>query len=64
MLPNPDHKKILSAMNKEFHCSGGIVDDAVYGKIIKLTGDQRDQAKNFLIKNNLATDTSIIMHGV
>ena len=57
-------KKILSAMNKEFHCSGGIVNDKLYGKIIKMTGDHREGVKNFLIRNGLSTEISIIIHGV
>lgn len=52
-------------MNKEFHCSGGIAEDPAYGgQIIKLTGDQREGVKAFLIKSNLGTASNIKIHGV
>jgi len=58
-------KKVLTAVNKEFHCSGGISEEACYGgTIIKLTGDQREGVKNFLIKSNLGTANNIKIHGV
>jgi translation initiation factor SUI1 len=58
-------KKVLTAVNKEFHCSGGIADEPAYGgTVIKLTGDQRDGLKAFLIKNNLGTAANIKIHGV
>jgi len=46
-------KKMLSSLNSEFHCSGGIVEDRTYGKIIKMTGDHRERIKDYLVKNEL-----------
>jgi len=57
-------KKTLSALNNEFHCSGGIAVDPTYGQIIKLTGDQREGVRAFLVKNNIAAAASIKIHGV
>jgi len=62
---NVNLKKVLAAVNKEFHCSGGVAEEPAYGgTVIKLTGDQREGLKNFLIKNNLATANNIKIHGV
>ena len=57
-------KKLLSAFNKQFHCSGGIVDDPTYGKIIKLTGDQKDNAYDFILLNEIADKMSVKKHGI
>ena len=61
---NINMKKLLSAFNKAFHCSGGIVDDLIYGKIIKLTGDQKDKAYDFIILNEIADTMSVKKHGI
>lgn len=62
---NVNLKKVLTAVNKEFHCSGGIAEEPAYGgTVIKLTGDQREGLKAFLIKNNLGSAANIKIHGV
>lgn len=57
-------KKLLSSFNKEFHCSGGISDDKNVGRIVKLTGDQRANLKDFLIRNSIVRDDELKIHGV
>lgn len=63
-----DLKGLLSKLNKEFHCSGGIVEDkkpfkGSFRKHLKLTGDQRDGAKRLLISSGIPRDC-IKLHGV
>lgn len=63
-LPNDlDLKKILKALKKEFCCNGCIVDDKDLGKIIKLTGDQRQTASNFLVKEEIVAESNLKIHG-
>jgi len=61
---NENLKNVLSKINKECHCSGGIVDDPNYGMIIKLTGDQQLGVRDFMIKTHITSENNIQMHGV
>lgn len=58
-----DFKKIVKAFKKEFCCNGTIVDDDELGKIIQLTGDQRESVSKFLIEEGISTKGSIKIHG-
>jgi translation initiation factor 1 len=58
-----DFKKILKALKKEFCCNGTIVDDQELGKIIQLSGDQRESVSKFLIEEGLSTKSAIKIHG-
>lgn len=58
-----DFKKILKALKKEFCCNGTIVDDEELGKIIQLSGDQRESVSKFLIEEGLSTKSVIKIHG-
>lgn len=63
-LPNDlDLKKILKALKKEFCCNGCIVEHKDLGKIIQLTGDQRQTASNFLVKEEIITESNLKIHG-
>lgn len=57
-------KKLLSSFNKNFHCSGGITDTKEYGRAVKMTGDQRENLKQFLVESGLAREDEIKTHGV
>jgi translation initiation factor SUI1 len=48
--------KILSSMKKKFCCAGNIVN-----KEIRLSGDQRQNVCDYLVKSGL---NNIVMHGV
>jgi translation initiation factor SUI1 len=54
-----DITKIFTAMKKTLHCNGSIYDKTS----IMLFGDQRQGAKNFLIINNFAKESDIVIHG-
>ncbi len=58
-----DFKKIVKAFKKEFCCNGTIVDDEELGKIIQLTGDQRESVSKFLIEEGISTKSAIKIHG-
>jgi translation initiation factor 1 len=58
-----DLKKILRTFKKKFSCNGAIKEDDEMGKIIQLSGDQRANIKEFLIKNSLAEKEDITIHG-
>jgi translation initiation factor 1 len=57
-------EKVLSAIKKEFHCSGGIGVEPPYGSVIKLSGDHRHGLSAFLIRTGLPGATNIEIHGV
>ncbi len=63
-----DHKRILKALKKNFSCNGAMdfaKDDK--GKEIcvalQLTGDQRDNVKEFLTSEEICRENQIIVHG-
>jgi len=55
--------KLLKAFKKEFCCNGTIVDDLELGKIIQLQGDHRKKIKQFLIEEQIAQPTQVVLHG-
>ena len=62
-----DIKRIMKAMRKEFKCNGSEQEDKVYGEIIQLQGDQRANATEWLIVQEILTKQEaaerIINHG-
>jgi translation initiation factor SUI1 len=58
-----DLRRILQTIQKVFKCGGHIVSDNYYGDIIQLTGDQRDNAYNFLISEEITVKNNIKVHG-
>ena len=58
-----DEKKILKYFKKTFKCNGCISDDNEYGKIIQLSGDQKENIKQFFIEQNIYTEDNIVVHG-
>lgn len=59
-----DLKKLLKYIKKQFNCNGSIIkieEDNI--NIIQLQGDQRENIKNFLIKENIISEDFIKIHG-
>jgi translation initiation factor 1 len=59
-----DLKKMLSYMKKHFNCTGTITDDKEFGEVISLTGDQKENIYNFLIKEEIYKKENIIIKGI
>ena len=62
--------KMTKAMKKKFSCNGCVKDlkssnedKAKLKKIISLTGDQRDNIKDFLVKHKIVEESQIKTHG-
>ena len=63
-----DEKKIylqdlLKYFKSNLHCNGNIENDAKFGKIIRLSGDNRKSVSEILIKEGLAQKENIKIHG-
>ena len=58
-----DLKKIMKFAKKSFSCNGAVITDEEEGKIIQLQGDQRENMKKFIIKENIAEESEIKIHG-
>ena len=58
-----DLKKMTKYMSKEFCCNGTVVRDKYRNKIIQLQGNQRQNACNFLIDENICEKSNIKLHG-
>lgn len=57
-----DLPRILSAMKKRFNCNGNVVKHEM-GDVLQLTGDQRDNAEDFLVSEEIANKDNIYIHG-
>ena len=58
-LKNLKLQLINQQMKNKFHCNGAIQSN----ECIMLFGDQRTNAKKYLIDNSIATETDIVIHG-
>jgi translation initiation factor 1 len=58
-----DLKFLLKEFKKDFHCNGSIDEDPEFGKVIRLTGDNRMAIRDFLVKENVASKDNIKIHG-
>jgi translation initiation factor 1 len=61
-----DLTKILKSIKRTFSCNGTIITRMVDDREIKflqLSGDQRQNVKDFLIREKLATKDKIVVHG-
>lgn len=63
-IPNKyDLKRIVKVCKKQFACNAAIIDDATYGKVIQLQGDQRANMKLFLSSVEIVPENHIKVHG-
>lgn len=60
-----DLKRITKIMKRKFSCNGCVktLKDKSSKEIISLTGDQRENVKNFLTTNNIVEEKQIKVHG-
>ena len=58
-----DLKKLVKYIKKKFNCNGSIIKTVDDIDIIQLQGDQRENIKNFLIKENIVSEDFIKVHG-
>lgn len=55
--------KVLIRWRKQFNCNGTLIEDEKFGTIIQLTGDQRENVRNFLDSENIVSRANIRIHG-
>eukprot|EP00941_MAST-03F_sp_MAST-3F-sp1_P006148 g6148.t1 len=59
-----DFKKILKYMKRNFKCNGKAINDKRLGEIIQLQGDQRENARNFMLDMEIVAKRElIVIHG-
>ncbi|CAD6448853.1 ffab7f62-df45-4e7d-9dad-d336490b7164-CDS [Sclerotinia trifoliorum] len=60
-----DMKKVVKFFKKKFACACCIVDDKVFGKVIQIQGDYKEEIFNFLTtKEGLGlSEETIVIHG-
>ena len=59
-----DLPKIISYLKKKYNCNGSIIKDEQFGEVITLTGDQKENIYNFLIKEEINKKDEIIVKGI
>ena len=57
-----DKKKITRALKRVFKCNGAIIKDEKENEIIQLSGDQRENVKDFLIEQEIEKEEDVIIH--
>ncbi|RUS14045.1 translation initiation factor SUI1 [Endogone sp. FLAS-F59071] len=55
--------KMLSALKKKFACNGTVINDEELGKVLQLTGDQRNKVAEWLEEQEIAKRDDIKKHG-
>mmetsp|Transcript_13776 Transcript_13776/g.46488 ORF Transcript_13776/g.46488 Transcript_13776/m.46488 type:complete len:111 (-) Transcript_13776:4-336(-) len=58
-----DVKKICKAFKKLFNCNGAVQEDDEMGKVIQLSGDQRQNVRGFLLDQEICSESQIVVHG-
>ncbi len=58
-----DAKRICKSMQKTFNCNGNVKKDFYDRDVIQLQGDQRENVKKWLIEQQVADITIIVIHG-
>ena len=61
---NLNMKKVMQYFKKVCHCNGTIVNDKHWGDILQLTGDQREQVRDFLVNEKICPKERVNIHGV
>lgn len=56
-------KDILKDLKKSLCCNGCIDENEKYGTYIKISGDQREEVKKYLVEKNLVDAEKIKIHG-
>ena len=57
-----DLKSITKALKKKFMCTGTVLDDPTFGKVIKITGDHRANIFGFLVDESICYSDQVIVH--
>ena len=57
-----DLKSITKALKKKFMCTGTVLDDPTFGKVIKMTGDQRANIFRFLVDESICYSDQVVVH--
>ncbi len=58
-----DLKRILKTLKKTHNCNGTLIKSQEYGDVLKMSGDQRQNVRRFLIENEIVSKENIIIHG-
>eukprot|EP00968_Pinguiococcus_pyrenoidosus_P003687 scaffold245_cov256-Pinguiococcus_pyrenoidosus.AAC.23 len=54
---------ICKAFKKNFSCNGAVQKDEEMGEVIQLSGDQRNNVREFLVDQEICTDDQLVIHG-
>ena len=63
MADDLDIKRITKAFKKNFSCNGNVVNDPESGEVIQLSGDQRQNVRDFLIDQEICVESQLVIHG-
>ena len=57
-----DLESITRSLKRQLSCSGTVLDDPTFGKVIKMTGDQRVNIFQYLVSETKYTSGQVTIH--
>ena len=54
---------MLKYFKKNFNCNGTIENDSEFGEVIQVSGDQKNNIFEFLVKEDICNSENIIIKG-
>ncbi len=58
-----DIQKITRALKRTFQCNGSVLNDEEQGEVIQLSGDQRNNVREFFVDQEVCHEDEIVIHG-
>ena len=59
-----NHAELISNLKKKLFCNGAVIEDKEFGKVIQFNGSHKEEIKEYLIKNDIATEEEIKLRGI
>ena len=56
--------ELISNLKKKLFCNGAVIEDKEFGKVIQFNGSHKEEIKEYLIKNDIATEEEIKLRGI
>jgi translation initiation factor 1 len=63
LAANISRKELIKKFKTIYACGGHIANDAEFGEVIQLTGDQRIKVRDYLVDNGLVESDKVEIHG-
>jgi len=59
-----NYQNLISELKKKLFCNGAIIEDKEFGKVVQFNGSHKEEIKEYLIKNDIASEDQIKLRGI